>query len=57
MEKEKKDKKCKCSEGCGCHFKDITVGYKHGLGFWLSGLTIWLLISLVIALFYFLSRL
>lgn len=56
MEKEKKNKGCKCSENCGCHLKDIIVGYKHGLGFWLSGLTVWLLVSLVIALLYTLVR-
>lgn len=51
-----KNKECQCGNGCncGCDCQSlILAGFKKGFGFWLAGLTIWIIISMVVALLYY----
>lgn len=53
---DKKKNNCDCGDNCTCNQNNnIVIGYKYGLGFWLAGLTVWIIVSiLVAALYYFL---
>jgi hypothetical protein len=47
-----KQEKCSCDDDC-CSQNPILSGFKRGLGFWLAGLLVFLLVAAVTtALFY-----
>lgn len=47
-----KKNECKCGDDCCCQ-NPVLNGFKHGFGFWLAGLLVFLLVAAVTtALFY-----
>ena len=52
ISKTVKQDKCKCGDNCCCE-NPVLSGFKHGFGFWLAGLLVFLLVATVTtALFY-----
>lgn len=49
---EKKIEK-KIATECCVHHNPILLGFKLGLGFWLAGLAIWLIVSVIVAGLYY----
>jgi hypothetical protein len=51
-EEQKKEKSPILQEGCVCQSK-VGDGFKWGLGFWLSAMLIWVIVSAIVAALYY----
>ncbi|MDD3679104.1 MAG: hypothetical protein PHT36_02570 [Patescibacteria group bacterium] len=51
-ENEKVKKQISVAKSCDCQ-KGVGAGFKWGLGFWLSAMLIWIIVSAIVAALYY----